>query len=354
MWGSAQADRSIIEVLGDGPSAPASLRRCRESPWPGKSDGGSPPSRLRPGRCRHLLAGAAHRPPGPPVTSLLVASPACRRGSPVTGYEARFGGPRHPAPMSRQLRLPPDSVPRSPPWQRLRPTPPRNRLRPTPSGDPHCATPASAGRSRWQSPALLDARFGEQPGPGAGYRPLLAEAGFRTPPVTCLQAPYAGGPMAVPSPGSFFGRTLREADGKDGRQRQEGRWAQRCAPAADEGNSSKGHHGAGNGRFPPPRKGRETFPQRAGPHSRKRGATNPRPDRGENRRGGAKPRGRNGSRGLATSTRRKRKLPGVDADGGYGRGADVANPTRGGTPTSSEVARSSSGDESALKERRRP
>jgi hypothetical protein len=36
----------------------------------------------------------------------------------------------------------------------------------------------------------------------------------------------AGGPTAVPSSGSFFGRTLREADGEDGRQRQEGRRTQ--------------------------------------------------------------------------------------------------------------------------------
>jgi len=174
-------------------------------------------------------------------------------------------------------------------------------------------------------------------------------------PATCLQASRTreGQRQSLPLAPSSEGRCGRRMGRTDGNGRKaEGR--SDAHPLLTRGTLRRVTAAQGTEGSPPTRKGRETFPQRAGPHSRKRGATNPQPGRGENRRGGAKPRGRNRSRGVATSTRRKRKLPGVDADGGDGRGADAANPTRGGTPTSSEAARSSSGDESALKERRRP
>ena len=67
-------------------------------------------------------------------------------------------------------------------------------------------------------------------------------------------------------------------------------------------------------------------------HSRQRGATNPQPLRGESRRGGERPRGRNMSRRVAPSARRELRLPGVDTQKvERQRGIKRANPMRGGT-----------------------
>jgi hypothetical protein len=195
MWGSAQADRSIIEVLGDGPPAPASLRRCRESPWPGRSWDGLPPHRPRPD-------------------------------------EARFGGSRTRPRCPPQLRLRDDTVPGHPltlasaraTSDPLRRAPSRDRLRPAPSGDPHRAPrfggtrggsrrlsrrTASAGRL---DPAPEAPSFGREP-------PHLA-------PRPCLQAPWTRegqrqslppAPLRRDGPGGRTGRTDgngKEAEGR--------------------------------------------------------------------------------------------------------------------------------------------
>jgi hypothetical protein len=79
------------------------------------------------------------------------------------------------------------------------------------------------------------------------------------------------------------------------------------------------------------------------------------PYRGETRRGGEKPRGRN--RMSMDGSIDPKGAQASRSGRGTGRTAEGqkrANPTRGGTRTSSEAARSSSEDESALKERRRP
>jgi hypothetical protein len=69
-----------------------------------------------------------------------------------------------------------------------------------------------------------------------------------------------------------------------------------AASAAGGGTSSKGKRASGNaiGGQSPPRWGRvPRRRKRREPHDRKRAATRPRPSRGESRRGGEKPRGRN-------------------------------------------------------------
>jgi hypothetical protein len=199
MWGSAQADRSLTEVLGDGPPAPASLRRCRESPWPGKSNGGLPPSRLRPGRCRHLLAGAA-------VDRL----DSLTAGLPRAGVQSQGTRPasadRAPGPgVPRSFGCGPGPRPRSPPdpgfglGQSVTPT----------------ELPASAGRAVAVAGSPPD-RFGGPPGSGAGRLLRLRRELPHPAPRPCLQAPWTreGQRQSLPTRPSSGGRS---GNGRGGR-----------------------------------------------------------------------------------------------------------------------------------------